>query len=62
MGTSDALNVRQQDSSLDIRRQFYSQRVVDGWKKVQTDIKNSVTVSSFKMANKKHRGELEATT
>jgi hypothetical protein len=29
--------------------------------KVATDIKNSVTVSSFKMAYKKHRGDLEAT-
>jgi hypothetical protein len=47
---------------LDIRKQFYSQRVEDAWDKVPTDIKNSVTVSSFRMAYKKHRGELEATT
>jgi hypothetical protein len=59
---ADPLNVRQQASRLDIRKQFYSQRVVDGWNKVPTDIKNSVTVSSFKMAYKKHRGELEAAT
>jgi hypothetical protein len=59
---ADPLNVRQQASRLDIRKQFYSQRVVDAWIKVPTDIKNSVTVSSFKMAYKKHRGELEATT
>ena len=56
---NDPLNVRQQQASrLDIRKQFYSQRVVD----VPTDIKNSVTVSGFKMAYKKHREELEATT
>ena len=59
---ADPLNVRQQASRLDIRRQFYSQRVVDAWNKVPTDIKNSVTVSSFKMAYKKHREDLEATT
>jgi hypothetical protein len=55
---ADPLNVRQQASRLDIRTQFYSQRVVD----VPTDIKNSVTVNSFKMAYKNHRGELEAAT
>ena len=60
---NDPLNVTQQQASrLDIRKQFYSQRVVDAWNKVPTDIKNSVTVSSFEMAYKKHRGELEATT
>jgi hypothetical protein len=32
---ADPLNVRQQASRLDIREQFYSQRVVDGWKKVR---------------------------
>ncbi len=45
---ADPLNVRQQASRLDIRKQFYSQRVVDGWNTVPTDTKNSVTVSSFK--------------
>jgi hypothetical protein len=30
---TDPLNVRQQASRLDIRKQFYPQRVVDGWKK-----------------------------
>jgi hypothetical protein len=46
------LNVRQQASRLDIRKQFYSQRVVDGWNKVPTDIKNSVTVNGFKWPTK----------
>ncbi len=59
---ADPLNVRQQATRLDTRKQLYSQSVVDGWNKVPTDIKNSVTVSSFKMAYKKHRGEMEATT
>ncbi len=49
---ADPLNVRQQASRLDIRKQFYSHRVVDTWNKVPTDIKNIVTVSSFKMAYK----------
>jgi hypothetical protein len=59
---AEPLSVRQQASRLDIRKQFYSQRVVDAWNKVTTDIKNSVTANSFKMAYKKHRGELKAAT
>jgi hypothetical protein len=59
---ADPLNVRQQASRLDIKRQFYSQRVVGGWNKVSTDINNSVSMSSFKMAYKKYRGKLEAAT
>jgi hypothetical protein len=39
---ADPLNVRQQASRLDIRKQFYSQRVVDGLNKVPTDIKKTV--------------------
>jgi hypothetical protein len=51
---ADPLNVRQQASRLDTRKQFYSQRVVDGWNKVPTDIKKigCVTVNSFKMTYK----------
>ncbi len=40
---SDPLNGRQQASKLDIRKQFYSQRLVDGWNKA---------VNCFKMAYK----------
>ncbi len=41
-------------SGHDIREQFYSQRVVDGWNKVPTDIKKigCVTVNSFKITYK----------
>jgi hypothetical protein len=58
---ADLLNVRPQASRLNIRKQFYSQRVVDAWNKVPTEIKISRTVNSFKLAYKKHRA-LEATT
>ncbi len=34
---ADPLNIRQQASRLDIRKQFYLQRVVDAWNKVPTD-------------------------
>jgi hypothetical protein len=36
---ADPLNVRQQASRLDIRKQFYSQRVVDAWNKVPIEKK-----------------------
>jgi hypothetical protein len=49
---AEPLNVGQQASRLDIRKQFYSQKVVEGWNKVSTDIKNSVTENSFKIAYK----------
>jgi hypothetical protein len=47
----------------DIRKQFYSQRVVDRWNKlVPRHTKNSMKVKNFKMAYKKRKGELEAAT
>ncbi len=51
---ADLLNVRQQASRLDIRKQFYPwYGMVDGWNKA---------VNIFKMAYKKQRGELEVAT
>jgi hypothetical protein len=38
---ADHLNVRQQASRLDIRKQFYSQRVMYGWNNVPTEKKYS---------------------
>jgi len=51
----DPLKIRQQNPRLDIRRNFYSQRVVYAWNSVPKDIKNSVTVPSFKSAYRRHR-------
>jgi len=55
---SDPMNIRQQACRLDIRRNFFSQRVIDNWNKVPTAIKNSVSVNSFKNAFKRHREQL----
>jgi hypothetical protein len=44
---SRPLNVRQQASRLDIRKQFYSQRVVDAGNKVPTDIKKKCDSEQF---------------
>jgi hypothetical protein len=57
---ADPLNVRQQASRLDIRKQFYSQS--GGWVEQSADRQKNVKVNSFKMSYKKHRGELQAAT
>jgi hypothetical protein len=65
---ANPLNVRQRASRLDIGKQFYSQRVVDGWNKVPTDIKKQCDSEQFQDGLQKtqrgieHRGELEAAT
>jgi hypothetical protein len=43
---ADTLNVRQQASRMDIKKQFYSKRMVDGWNTVSTE-----TVSKWPTKN-----------
>ena len=59
--SADPLNIRHQNPRLDIRRHFYSQRVIDDWNSVPIDIKNSVSVNAFKNAYRRHRDKLFAT-
>jgi hypothetical protein len=47
--SADPLNIRPGAPRLDIRRYFYSHRVVDSWNSVPHDIKNSVSVLLLKM-------------
>ncbi len=47
--SADPLNIRPGTPRLDIRRYFYSQRVVDSWNSVPHDIKKSVSVNASKM-------------
>lgn len=56
--TVDPLNIRPKAARLDIRRQFYSQRVVEDWNKVPGKIKNSVTLNAFKNGYKQYRSNL----
>jgi len=58
--SADPLNIRPGTPRLDIRRYFYSQRVVDSWNIVPHAIKNSVSVSAFKNAYKRHRESMLA--
>ncbi len=45
---ADPLNLRPQQSRLEIRRHFFSQRVVEGWNVIPADLKQSVNGKSFK--------------
>jgi hypothetical protein len=52
--SADPMNIRPGAPRLDIRRYFYSQRVVDSWNSVPHDIKKSVSVIAFKNAFRRH--------
>jgi ribonuclease P/MRP protein subunit RPP40 len=55
---ADPLNLRQQAARLEIRRHFFSNRVIEGWNEVPSEIKkNARTVHSFKRAYRTHRME-----
>ena len=54
---ADPLNLRQQAARLEIRRNFFSNRVIEAWNEVPSEIKNARTVQSFKRAYRAHRME-----
>ena len=58
--SADPLNIRPGAPRLDIRRYFYSQRVVDSWNSLPTEIKNSLSVTAFKNAYRRHRESMFA--
>jgi ribonuclease P/MRP protein subunit RPP40 len=58
---ADPLNLKQQTVRLDLRRNFFSVRAVEGWNMVSRDIKNARTVQIFKKAYRKHREEMVGT-
>jgi ribonuclease P/MRP protein subunit RPP40 len=51
----DTLNLRPKTTRLEVRRHFFSNRVVEGWNQIPSEIKNARNVSCFKKAYKKHR-------
>jgi hypothetical protein len=50
-----------QAARLEIRRHFFSNRVVEGWNLIPSELKNARTVHFFKRAYRKHRAELVET-
>jgi ribonuclease P/MRP protein subunit RPP40 len=55
---ADPLNLKTQAAHLEIRRNFFSNRAVDGWNLVPSELKNARTVQYFKRAYRRHRAEL----
>jgi hypothetical protein len=55
---ADPLNLRPQQSRLEIRRQFFSQRVVESWNDIPADLKQSVNVKNFKNGYKTLREKM----
>ncbi len=58
----DPLNLRQKAARLDVRRHFFTNRVVEAWSLVPSTVKNARTVSAFKQAYKKIRAEMVTPT
>jgi hypothetical protein len=58
---ADPLNLRAQPARLDIRRNFFSNRVIEPWNLVPSELKNARTVGYFKRAYKRHRMEMVGT-
>jgi hypothetical protein len=56
------LNLRLKASGLEVRRHFFSNRVVEDWNLVPSTVKNARTVSAFKKAYKKLRAEMVTPT
>ncbi len=51
-------NLRQMAARLEVRRNFFSNRVIDSWNQLPTHVKNVKTVSSFKNGYKKYTAGL----
>ena len=52
------LNLRQMAARLEVRRNFFSNRVIDSWNQLPTHVKNVKTVSSFKHGYKNYTAGL----
>jgi hypothetical protein len=59
---ADPMNVRQRAARLEVRRNFYSNRVVDQWNRLPAELKNAVTVNSFKNGLKKQWRDILASS
>jgi hypothetical protein len=55
---ADPLNIRAGPVRTDVRKNFFTQRVINSWNSIPTDIKNSRTVQQFKSNYRKWRATL----
>jgi ribonuclease P/MRP protein subunit RPP40 len=51
---ADPLNIRPKAARLEVRRQFFFQRVVEDWNGIPEQVKSAVSVIGFKAGLKKH--------
>ncbi len=51
---ADPLNLRPQAARLEVRRNFFSNRTVEDWNKIPSEVKNARTVAIFKDGYAKH--------
>ena len=58
-GNAYPLSLKQQRARLEVRRNFFSQRVVESWNKIPTVIKDTTNVSSFKRLYGAHRDKVD---
>jgi hypothetical protein len=56
------LNLRHQAARLEVRRNFFSLRVVEEWNRIPSTIKMASSVNSFKNKYKKHRADMVVPT
>ena len=54
-GNAHPLSLKKQRSRLEVRRNFFSQRIVDSWNNIPPVIKDTKTVNSFKRLYGAHR-------
>jgi hypothetical protein len=55
---SDPLNLKQLPARLDVRRNFFSNRVTSDWNRVPAELKRAKNAKSFKNGYKNHRREM----
>ena len=46
--TSDPLNIKKRNAALDIRKAFFTNRVVDQWNKLPSEVKAAKSIGLFK--------------
>jgi hypothetical protein len=55
--TADPLNIGQKAARLDIRKHFFTHRVVEAWNKIPSSLKDSKTLNGFKNGYRAHRSD-----
>jgi hypothetical protein len=55
---SDPWNIRPQAARLEIRKNFFSQRVISPWNQLPLEIKGAKTASMFRSMYRKHREKM----